>query len=442
MEKFFTEYFSNSRIYETSYDSCNKVRNEYLTADPLLHIPNWDFVDQGQCEIIVKSYAAIIWGKDNKIYLEDQNEKKAVKEGDIFSLLKKIESLQQENAPPYFGFLSYNLYQRIEDLPAQHKFYDLPEFYVILPADMLIINYGLKKISSFNNKLGFVPETSAVFSAKQENGRYFFAEKKESYLEKIGRIKELIKQGEVYQVNYTQRISAEYCGNSYDFFKKLYAANPAPFSVFAAMPKCSIISSSPERFISVDCGRVKTEPIKGTIKRSANPHQDKQQIKKLLESKKDDAELSMIVDLLRNDISKVCLPGSVQVKEHRRLETFSNVHHLVSTVSGQMQENKDFVDLLEACFPGGSISGCPKIAALKYICELEDHERSFYTGSFFIRMPGKDKFDSNILIRTALHINDHIHFQAGGGIVIDSGPEQEYNECLAKADSFLKVLGN
>jgi para-aminobenzoate synthetase component 1 len=157
-------------------------------------------------------------------------------------------------------------------------------------------------------------------------------------------------------------------------------------------------------------------------------------------SEKDAAELSMIVDLLRNDISKVCKAGSVKVEKHRELAAFSNVYHLISTITGDLRKNTTYVDLLKAVFPGGSITGCPKIAAMKYIADLEMHERSFYTGSFFLRFPFENSMDSNILIRTAIKKDNQIHFQAGGGIVIDSGPELEYNECLAKTSSFLKVM--
>ncbi|HID39711.1 MAG TPA: anthranilate synthase component I family protein [Calditrichaeota bacterium] len=235
--------------------------------------------------------------------------------------------------------------------------------------------------------------------------------------------------------------SVEQEAEPYRFFKELYNLNPAPYSVYAALPHCTLISNSPERFLMCDQNSLQTEPIKGTIGRMPEPKADKKQMEMLLRSEKDAAELNMIVDLLRNDLSKVSVPGSVKVDAHRRLETFSNVHHLVSSVSGELREGADYVDFLQACFPGGSISGCPKVAALKYIAELEEHNRSFYTGSFFIRAPEKDQFDSNILIRTAIVKDNKIHFQVGGGIVIDSDPQLEYEECLAKADSFLKVAG-
>jgi len=439
LKTFLQSYFDGFHRRQLPFDRHDAIIEEWQSEGPVLHIRRWRYLRKERLEIIVKSFSAVVFGKQENSMLLTCSGTHNLPHDNLFELMRIIEK-EEKTSAPYFGFLAYDLYRLTEPVGPQKDFYNLPDFYLLFPAQMLIINHDTKQMWYC---LSAAKAIVAHFGEEKKCircGTVEFQEKEEDYLVKIKKIRQLINEGEVYQINYTTRLSAACQGSGYGFFRALDKRNPAPFSLFARLPQCQIISNSPERFVMLDGGTAVTEPIKGTIKRYDNPGQDKQATETLLSSEKDDAELSMIVDLLRNDLSKVCRPGSVVVEAHKRLKTFRNVHHLVSTVRGGMRPRKTFVDLLEAVFPGGSISGCPKTAALRYIRELEEHNRSFYTGSFFIANLQPDTFDSSILIRTGILLEERIHFQVGGGIVFDSDPQMEYAECLAKADSFIRTV--
>ncbi len=213
--------------------------------------------------------------------------------------------------------------------------------------------------------------------------------------------------------------------------------NPAPFGCYMNLGEVKISSVSPERFITAKDGQVETCPIKGTRPHVADTSQDRAFQQDLEQSEKDRAENTMIVDLLRNDLSKVCTPESIEVSDLCKLETFSNVHHLVSYIRSKLDQNQDAIDLLKACFPGGSVTGAPKIRAMEIIEELETDRRGPYCGSVgYIGFDGT--LDSNILIRTLVYDADGVSLQVGGGVVVDSNPAQEYQETLDKAEGILK----
>jgi len=208
---------------------------------------------------------------------------------------------------------------------------------------------------------------------------------------------------------------------------------------FLNLPDVVVLSSSPERFLKVTNGLVETKPIKGTRRRSGIAFEDKSLAVELLESEKDRAENLMIVDLLRNDLGKNCINGSVSVPKLFALETYATVHHLVSTVTGRLAKNRHALDLLRGCFPGGSITGAPKCRAMEIIEELEPHRRTVYCGSIgYIGCDGN--MDTNITIRTLVHVQDHVYYWAGGGIVSDSKMAAEYQECFDKVAATLKLL--
>jgi len=261
---------------------------------------------------------------------------------------------------------------------------------------------------------------------------------REGYMALVKRIIDYIKKGDVYEVNLSHRFEARYQGDPYGLFLKLYQINPAPFSAYLNFGDTSIISSSPERFLRAEGDRVETRPIKGTIKRGENEEEDLENQKILANSLKDDAELSMIVDLLRNDLGKVCEYGSVRVKEHKRIEGFSNVWHLISIVEGKIRGEENYSSLIRACFPGGSITGCPKIRSMEIIDELEKHARNLYTGIIFIANDAR--LDSSIVIRTIVAKKRTLYFSVGGAVVYDSSPEREYEETLEKAQSIMKAI--
>ena len=252
-------------------------------------------------------------------------------------------------------------------------------------------------------------------------------------------IKDHIRAGNSYQVNLTQRFSARVTGDSWQAYQALRNTNPAPFSAFLDFPEGQVLSSSPERFLRVVDGRVETKPIKGTRRRAEDPEADRALADELRTSSKDRAENVMIVDLLRNDLGKVCLAGSVRADHLFEIETFASVHHLVSTVTGILAPGQSSLDLLRACFPGGSITGAPKLASMQIIDEVEPHWRGIYCGAIgYIGFDGS--MDTNVAIRTLLRRGDSIHAWAGGGIVADSEPDSEFQESLDKAAAMLSIL--
>lgn len=261
----------------------------------------------------------------------------------------------------------------------------------------------------------------------------------QAYFERIDKIHEYLRAGDCYQVNLAQRFSAGFDGDPWHAYLQLTAVNQAPFSAFIRLPESCILSISPERFLSVNGGVVQTKPIKGTRPRQENSLRDAEQREALEGSVKDKAENLMIVDLLRNDLSKNCTPGSIRVPALFSVESFAAVHHLVSTVTGTLADDKDPMDLLRGAFPGGSITGAPKVRAMEIIDELEPHRRHIYCGSIgYIGLQGD--MDTNICIRTLLCENDRIYCWAGGGIVLDSDAASEYQETFDKVSRILPVL--
>jgi len=267
------------------------------------------------------------------------------------------------------------------------------------------------------------------------------------YQNQVRKIIDYIEAGDIFQANMTQRFDAD-LDDHFDAFAhylNLRQVNPAPFSSFMNLGDIQISSASPERFLSVADQKVYTQPIKGTRPHVGDTTLDTILKNELLSSEKDRAENTMIVDLLRNDLSKICDPHSVQVQDLCNIESFASVHHLVSTITGTLAQEFSAIDLLKACFPGGSITGAPKIRAMEIIEELEPTRRGPYCGSMaYIGFDGK--MDSSILIRTLVfeggNKNRHVSFQVGGGIVADSDPDEEYAETFDKADALFRSFEN
>ena len=257
------------------------------------------------------------------------------------------------------------------------------------------------------------------------------------YRAALEKIQAYIRAGDCYQVNFAQRFSAEFSGDSFAAYLALRDVLPSPFSGFMQLDGGAVLSLSPERFIQVRGNQVETKPIKGTIKRGITPEQDAQNAQWLQNSLKNRAENVMIVDLLRNDLSKHC--ANVRVPLLCELQTFANVHHLVSTVTGELKDGANAIDVLRDAFPGGSITGAPKIRAMEIIEELEPARRSLYCGSLgYISADGQ--MDTSIAIRTLVCDGDKIHCWGGGGIIADSEIEQEYRESIAKVQVLMETL--
>ena len=262
---------------------------------------------------------------------------------------------------------------------------------------------------------------------------------KEDYISAIKCAKEYIKKGDIYQVNLSQEFSAKTDLSGFEIYKRLRKISPSYFSAYLDYQDYQILSSSPESFLRLEGDLVTTRPMKGTRARSKNKLNDLKFKKELLESAKDKAELVMIVDLERNDLGRVCNYGSIEVNTIRQLEEYSTVFQTTADVCGRLNKNKDRIDLIRACFPGGSITGCPKIRAMEIIQELEPSRRSIYTGCLgYLSFSGN--MGLNILIRTILKKEDKLYFSVGGGIVADSNPEDEYGETLVKAKAMMEAV--
>ena len=262
-----------------------------------------------------------------------------------------------------------------------------------------------------------------------------------SYEAAVARVVEYIRAGDIFQANLSRRFDLYPDSNepAFSFYRRLRQISPAPFSAFLNLGKRSILSSSPERFLENRNARIRAQPIKGTRPRGASPKHDRANAAELLNSAKDKAENIMIVDLLRNDISKVALPDSVGVARLCALKRFANVHHLVSTITGILRDEFDSLDLLAACFPGGSITGAPKPRAMEIIAEIEGAARGAYCGAIgYIGFD--DTMDTSIAIRTISMLQNTASFHVGGGIVLDSNPVHEYEETVAKGWAMAQAL--
>lgn len=262
---------------------------------------------------------------------------------------------------------------------------------------------------------------------------------KEEYLRAVDDVIRFITEGDIYIMNMTQQLAIRSPRKPYEVFQRLRRNNPSPFGGYFQYGDFQIICASPERFLRMKKGHVMTRPIKGTRRRGENREEDAALRQELQDSAKDRSELLMIVDLERNDLNRVCVPGSVKVTELFAVEEYATVFHLVSNVEGDLEEGKNVMDLMEAAFPGGSITGAPKLRAMEIIDELEHGRRNLYTGSIgYLTLDGDCDF--NIVIRTALYQEGVYHLGAGGGITCESELEFEYEETLQKAKAILEAL--
>jgi para-aminobenzoate synthetase component 1 len=351
----------------------------------------------------------------------------------------------------WLGYFGYDLGRTIENIPTRAiEDINLPQMAIGLYLDALI--YDKQQQSWFyvsqpnTDRLALYEQYLNTHANSQVNTQSFALNSdwqsnmsETEYAAKFAQIEEYLKSGDCYQINLAQRFNAQFEGSPWAAYIKLREANKAPFSSFINHPQGAILSISPERFISVNNNVVETKPIKGTLPRKADALEDQRQAQILAASAKDRAENVMIVDLLRNDLGKVAKPGSVHVPSLFAIESFPAVHHLVSTVTSELDEGKTAVDQLKAAFPGGSITGAPKIRAMEIIEELEPHRRSIYCGSIgYLSACGN--MDTSITIRTLVCHKAQIYCWAGGGIVADSKVELEYQETYDKVNKILPLL--
>ncbi len=367
----------------------------------------------------------------------------------------------RENGEPVvaglFGYLAYDLKDDLETLPRTCvDDLHLPKLYFAAPT-LIVVNDKVNNssivhapiredwdnasaeamIDDFLNSLEEPAPKPGYFCGDGQAMKSNFS--REEYEAAVQRIREYIAAGDVYQVNLSQRFEMQFSGEPFALFQKLFHMNPAPFFAYVNAGDHHIVSTSPERFLMQRGRLVEARPIKGTRPRGENVEEDRKMREALINSPKDDAELSMIVDLLRNDVGRACAGGSVKVTAHKRPEAYRNVHHLVSVVEGTLAEGNSSIDLIRATFPGGSITGCPKIRTMEIIDELESHRRHVYTGSIgYIGF--HDTMDLSIAIRTATIVDGRLVFSVGGGIVYDSDPADEYAETLHKGQTLMRVF--
>ncbi len=382
---------------------------------------------------------------------------------DPFSLLKQwlarypAHDIGVPFAGGAVGYFAYDLGRRVEKIIDKNAPENMPEMMIGLYDWAVVVNHKKKKTILISH--GFSEETKqkwltlthlfqdviepspSTFTVNSETQSNFT---EASYYDAFDKIKNYIQSGDCYQVNLAQRFSAQVSGDSWLAYKKLREISPAPFMAYMQLPNnqngcLQVLSNSPERFVQVIGSHVETRPIKGTRPRAEDLKQDLAYANELQASKKDQAENLMIVDLLRNDIGKSCETGSVKVEQLFQLQSFANVHHLVSIVTAKLKQSATAIDLLRGCFPGGSITGAPKIRSMEIIEELEPNRRGIYCGAIgYIGFDGK--MDTNIAIRTAVINNKTLSYYAGGGIVADSSGTKEYLETLDKASTMIKLL--
>ncbi len=449
-ERFYDETYSC--FLDSGMDSSRLGRYSFIGIDPFL---------------VMKS-------RGNEIDLS-WKESRQIEQGNPFDVLGRLLETYKIDplpAPVTFlggaiGYLSYDLCHFIERLPTTAKNdLDFPESYfafydIIFAFDNLkkktyIVSTGfpeLKEVARMKRaRLRIVEIKNRLASPTVANAMRTLPVSKnteavlrsnftqEDYIKAVEKAREYIIAGDIFQVNISQRFDTELTVPPYELYKRLRQINPAPFAAYFNFDDIIVVSASPERFLRVSGDQVETRPIKGTRPRGKDAEQDSKLARELLDSIKDRAENVMIVDLERNDLGRVCRYGSVKVTELAILETFPTVFHLTSTVIGQLKPGISRIDLLKAAFPGGSITGAPKVRAMEIIDELEPTRRSVYTGAIGY-LSFNNTLDLNIGIRTFLIKGNKAYFQAGGGIVYDSEPPAEYQETLDKAKALIQALG-
>ncbi len=353
----------------------------------------------------------------------------------------------------FVGYLSYELGKFLEKLPDTRKddynmpelffaFYDIIYVYDYVEKCLYLTGYDIGTGNFFQKKERFLNKINEkkILDKKIKFGKDFQSNfTKKEYIEAISKARDYIYKGDIYQVNLSQRFRIEFQGDPYYFYTVFRKLSPAPFGAFLDTGDFQILSNSPERYLLISGKHIETRPIKGTRKRGKTKEEDEKLIAELKNSEKDKAEHLMIVDLERNDLGRVAEFNTVKVSEFEIIETYANVHHMVSTVEAVISEDKDCIDCIINSYPGGSITGAPKIRSMEIIDELEPTYRNVYTGSIgYIDLNGD--IDFNIAIRTAILKDGFLNFQVGGGIVYDSYPEDEYIETIVKAESFFKTI--
>ncbi|MDP7349972.1 MAG: anthranilate synthase component I family protein [Nitrospinota bacterium] len=431
------------------------ARYSFLGGDPFLRLKYQD----GN---------ATIW-KKGKTFSEKSDPIKS-----FTAILEEYKSSYFSYLPHFFGggigYFSYDLVHYLEpSFGIKKDGLNLPDIHFIFVDEIVAIDHLEKKIKFICLAKTNVKQVDQIYSnlilrlTDRINQYHLSPSKEKSFNNKkkiviakeafqsnvtkkefedmVRKVKTYLKEGEIYQANLSQRFEAEFDGDPFILFKCLQNINPSPFSAFLKLDDFFIVSSSPERLVKVYKNRIETRPIAGTRPRGITLNQDKSLSNELLLSEKEKAEHLMLVDLERNDLGRLCKYGSVKVNEFMILERYSHVWHIVSNIKGILKNNINLKAILNACFPGGTITGCPKIRSMEIINEIENISRGLYTGSLgYIGFSGE--MDLNIIIRTVLINNGKTYFQVGAGIVADSEPELEFYETFNKAKAMQTAIQN
>ena len=337
-----------------------------------------------------------------------------------------------------FGYFGYDLKNFTEKLSSANKLlYKLPDLFFMEPESLLIYKNG--EVEKFGKPMLDVVSTTELPAGevKVEGTVQRLINKKE-YIETVRLIKERIKAGDFYELNYSYPIQAEWHQPAYWLYQKMREINPVPFGAFLQIAEGAVISISPERFLKKKGQQIISEPIKGTAGRSDDKRVDEKRKSELL-NEKNRAENLMIVDLVRHDLSKVSKTGSVRVEKLFDIQTFGTVHQLISTIVAEADEQTDVVDIIKECFPMGSMTGAPKIEVMQAIEDYESYKRGIYSGAIGYFTPDDD-FDFNVVIRTSIVQNNKVIYPVGGAITSDSEPDEEWNETKIKAENLTKVF--
>ena len=421
--------------------------------------------DFGRYSFLMADPWQVLELRQGKTYLDNQEYSMP-----FFDLLQdqltQYKSLHINEFPPFqggvAGYLGYETGQLLETLPpAEHNELNMPDAWLGFYDALIAFDHQQQRAWIVSTGLPAVDDARSMRAQQrlewletmvQAVDRTPFQKiwsstaiksdvSQVNYCTAVQQVIDFIYAGDIYQANYSRRLRTELPPNvtAYDLYEQLIKVNPAPFAAFIHTNDGIIASASPERFLKLNQQQVETKPIKGTSRRSKDPIADQQAAATLLASEKDRAENLMIVDLMRNDLSRVCLPHSVQVPRLLALESYENVHHLVTTIVGTLKPHHGAVDLLKTTFPGGSITGAPKIRAMEIITTLEKEARGPFYGTIgYIGF--SEMMDTNIVIRTFIVQDEKVTFQVGGGIVADSNPQEEYDESTTKALGLIKAL--
>lgn len=455
------------------YRELAEVFEQYHEQDMAVFLDSSLENDMGQYSVIGLNPYLILKEEDGVFYRNGKREPGSFEEA-MKACLRRFHEENPTGLPltaGAIGYFSYDYGRKFERIRTRHQkkirmpeamfaFYDLliiedkkaKALYVTARGELELREQALDRLECELRRTGATPCAAVGDTGMAEKGYrgeipakhgrladFVPNFEKEEYKQTVARMISYIVEGDIYIANMTQQLRVKSTKDPYEVYRYLRTCNPSPFGGYFNYGDFQIISASPERFLLVKDGWIETRPIKGTRKRGSTPEEDEALKRELQESEKDRSELLMIVDLERNDLNHVCEPETVRVTEHFAVETYATVFHLVTTVVGKMKKELQVMDLIEAAFPGGSITGAPKIRAMEIIDELEHDRRGLYTGSMgYLSLDGN--CDLNIVIRTAVYQDGVYHLGVGGGITCESELEFEYEETLQKAKAVLEAI--